>query len=82
VKSGSYVIQVGSHPTEGEAESQVRSLLAKRVSAEILPPFKDKQGEWHRVVISGFKSKHDAEKAASGLKGKGSIVSYFVWRLP
>jgi cell division protein FtsN len=81
-KSGTYVIQVGSHPTQAEAESQLRSLKSHRVSAEILPPFRDKQGEWHRVVIGGFKSKRDAEKEATGLKGKGSIVSYFVWRLP
>jgi hypothetical protein len=81
-RSGTYVIQVGSHPTEGEAESQVRSLKSRKVSAEILPPFRDKQGEWHRVVIGGFKSKRDAEKEATGLKGRGSIVSYFVWRLP
>lgn len=81
-RSGSFVIQVGSHPTQGEAEAQVRSLKAKKVSAEILPPFKDRQGEWHRVVISGFKAKRDAEKEASALKSRGSIVSYFVWRLP
>jgi cell division protein FtsN len=81
-RSGTYVIQVGSHPTQGEAESQVRALRASKVHAEILPAFKDKQGEWHRVVIAGFKTKREAEKEASGLKGKGSIVSYFVWRLP
>jgi len=80
--SGSFVIQVGSHPTRNEAESQVRQLKARRISAEILPPFKDKQGEWHRVVIGSYKNKRDADKEASGLKGKGSIVSFFVWRLP
>ncbi|MGZ3651829.1 MAG: SPOR domain-containing protein [Bdellovibrionota bacterium] len=81
-RSGSYVIQVGSHPTIGEAEGQVRSLKARHVSAEILPPFKDKQGEWHRVVLSGFKNKREAEKEAAALKGKGSIMSFFIWRLP
>jgi cell division protein FtsN len=82
VVAGSYVIQVGSHPTRSEAESQVRQLRARRVSAEILPPFKDRQGEWHRVVIGSYKNKRDADKEAAGLKGKGSIVSFFVWRLP
>lgn len=81
-RSGSYVIQVGSHPTDNEANGQVRSLKSRHVSAEILPPFKDKQGEWHRVVISGFKSKKEAEKEATALKAKGSIASYFIWRLP
>jgi cell division protein FtsN len=80
--SGAYVIQVGSHPTRNEAEGQVRQLKSHQVSAEILPAFKDKQGEWHRVVIGSFKSKHDAEKEAAGLKGRGAILSYFVWRLP
>jgi cell division septation protein DedD len=82
IRSGTYVIQVGSHPTRSEAESQVRSLRARKVPAEILPPFKDRQGEWHRVVIGGFKTKRDAEKEAGGLKSKGSILSFFVWRLP
>lgn len=82
VVSGTYVIQVGSHPTRAEAESQVRQLKARRISAEILPPFKDRQGEWHRVVIGSYKNKREADKEASGLKGKGSIVSFFVWRLP
>jgi|GEM_PF-5116516 len=79
---GTYVIQVGSHPTRAEADSQVRQLKSRRVSAEILPPFKDRQGEWHRVVIGSYKNKRDADKEAAGLKGKGSIVSFFVWRLP
>jgi cell division protein FtsN len=81
-KSGSYVIQVGSHPTISEAEGQLHTLESRSVKAEILPPFKDKQGEWHRVVIGGFKTKREAEKEASGLKNQGSIASYFVWRLP
>lgn len=82
VKSGSYVIQVGSHPTRSEAESQIRSLAAKKISATALAPFKDKQGEWHRVVIGSYKAKRDAEREANQLKAKGAILSYFVWRLP
>jgi cell division protein FtsN len=81
-RSGSYVIQVGSHPTENEANAQVRSLQGHHVAAEILAPFKDKQGEWHRVVISGFRSKKEADKEAVALKVHGSIASYFIWRLP
>jgi cell division protein FtsN len=80
--SGTYVIQVGSHPTRAEAETQVRQLKGRRITAEILPPFKDKQGEWHRVVVGSYKNKRDADKEAASLKGKGSIVSFFVWRLP
>ncbi len=80
--SGSYVIQVGSHPTRAEAESQVRQLKNKNIQAEILTPFKDRQGEWHRVVLGSYKTKRDAEKEASALKGKGMILSFFVWRLP
>ena len=81
-KSGSYVIQVGSHSSRGEAEAQMKSLHGRRVLAEILAPYKDKQGEWHRVVIGGFKTKRDAEREATTLKSKGAILSYFVWRLP
>lgn len=81
-RSGIYVIQVGSHPTRGEAESQVRNLKSKRLEAEILAPFKDRQGEWHRVVLGSYKTKRDAEKDAKVYKSKGTIISYFVWRLP
>lgn len=80
--SGTYVIQVGSHPTKAEADSQVRQLKARKVNAEILQPFKDKQGEWHRVVVGSFKNKREADREASSLKAKGSIGSFFVWRLP
>lgn len=82
VKAGSYVIQVGSHPTRSEAENQVRLLKAKRLDAEILAPFKDRQGEWHRVVLGSYKTKREAEREAKNLKAKGAIVSFFVWRLP
>lgn len=81
-KPGTYVIQVGSHPTRSEAESQIRKLQTKNVKAEILAPFKDRQGEWHRVVLSGYKSKREAEREASQLKSKGAFSSFFVWRLP
>lgn len=81
-KSGTYVIQVGSHPTRGEAESQIRSLAAKKIEASVLSPFKDRQGEWHRVVIGSYKTKRDAERDANQWKAKGAILSYFVWRLP
>lgn len=82
VKSGFYVIQVGSHPTRSEAEAQVRQLAGKKVSAEILSPFKDRQGEWHRVVVGSFKTKREAEREAAQLKGRRAILSFFVWRLP
>jgi cell division protein FtsN len=81
-KSGTYVIQVGSHPTRAEAESQIRKLQSKEVKADVLAPFKDRQGEWHRVVLSGYKSKREAEREASQLKSKGAFSSFFVWRLP
>jgi cell division protein FtsN len=82
VKSGFYVIQVGSHPTRSEAEAQVRQLIGKKVSAEILAPFKDRQGDWHRVVVGSFKTKREAEREAAQLKGRRAILSFFVWRLP
>jgi cell division protein FtsN len=82
IKSGTYVIQVGSHPTRREAESQVRQLKAKNIDAQILAPFKDRQGEWHRVVVGSFKNRREAEKEAGRLKAHKAIMSYFVWRLP
>jgi cell division protein FtsN len=81
-KSGTYVIQVGSHPTRSEADAQVRQLKGRGVSPDVLPPFKDKQGEWHRVIVGSFKSKREADREAAQLKAKGVIISFFVWRLP
>lgn len=78
---GSFVIQVGSHPTKREAEEQVRSLKGGSIDAQILPAFKDKQGEWFRVVISGYKNKNEAEKDGKQLKNKGLIRSYFVRKM-
>ncbi len=82
VASGTFVIQVGSHPTRSEAESQVRQLKGKKVQAQILSPFKDRQGEWHRVVVGSYKNKREAEKEAKAMKSRGAVISYFVWRLP
>ncbi|HEY8280051.1 MAG TPA: SPOR domain-containing protein [Bdellovibrionota bacterium] len=82
IRGGSYVIQVGSHPTRSEAESQVRQLKARKVQAEILSPYRDGHGEWHRVVIGSFKNKREAEREAGALKSRGSVISFFVWRLP
>jgi cell division septation protein DedD len=82
VRPGTFVIQVGSHPTRAEAETQLRALKARKVAAEILTPFKDRQGEWHRVVIPGFKAKKEAEKEATALRSSGAVSSFFVWRLP
>ena len=80
IPSGNYVIQVGSHPSRSEAESQLAELKAKKVSAQILDPFKDKQGSWHRVVLASYKSKAEAEKEAKNLRAKKMISNYFVWR--
>lgn len=82
VRSGDFVIQVGSHPSRAEADSQVKALKAKKVNADVLAPFKDRQGEWHRVVVGSFKNKRDAEKEANRLKSKGAIVSFYVRRMP
>ncbi|MGE3262786.1 MAG: SPOR domain-containing protein [Bacteriovoracia bacterium] len=82
IPSGTYVIQVGSHPTRSEAEAQARQLSAKKVKAEILAPVKDRQGEWHRVVVGSYKTKRDAEREANALKARRAIISFFVWRLP
>ena len=82
IKAGSWLIQVGSHPTLKEAEGQLKLLQSKKVNAQILPPYKDAHGEWNRVVIGEFKNKHDADREAAHLKSKGAFISYFVWRLP
>lgn len=75
---GDYVIQVGSYPTKRDAERQVDALKHKKLMAMILPPFKDRQGEWYRVVLGSYKNRNSAEKAAQLLKAKGDIRSYFV----
>ncbi len=81
VKAGDYVIQVGSYPTKRDAERQVNALRQKKLSASILPPFKDRQGEWYRVVLGNYKNRNSAEKDAKGLKSSGQIRSYFVKKL-
>lgn len=78
VSKGDYLIQVGSYPTKRDAEQQVNALKQKKVTATILPPFKDRQGEWYRVVIGSYKTRVSAEKEAKSLKAKGHIRSYFV----
>ena len=35
-----------------------------------------------RVVVGSYKTKKEADREAGSLKGRGSIASYFVWRLP
>ncbi|MCO5141510.1 MAG: SPOR domain-containing protein [Oligoflexia bacterium] len=81
-RSGQYVVQVGSHPTKVDAQRQVNSLAKKGIQAELLPPFKDRQGQWHRVIVGTYSQKSEADRVARQLKQKGSITSFFVWRHP
>ncbi|NUM88546.1 MAG: SPOR domain-containing protein [Bdellovibrionales bacterium] len=81
VKPGSYVIQVGSYPTKRDADQMLASLRKKGVEALILPPFKDQQGEWYRVVVGSYSSRGGAEKDAKQMQGKGLVRSFFVKRI-
>lgn len=80
-KAGAFVIQVGSHPTKKDAEQQRQRLLEHKLDAVILPPVKDKQGEWYRVTIGSYSNRNSAEKDAKMYKDKDFFKSYFIRKL-
>lgn len=81
VKPGSFVIQVGSYPSKRDADQMSSSLKKKGLDPVILPPFKDQQGEWYRVVVGSYQTRILAEKEAKQMQGKDLIHSFFVKRI-
>lgn len=80
-RGGAFVIQVGSHPVLKDAERQLARLKARKLDAHILPATRDRQGEWHRVVVGSYSNKNDAEKEAKVYKDRGIIGNFFVRKL-
>lgn len=80
-QNGAFTIQVGSYPTKADAEAQLKHLKEEKLSAMMLAPVSEHNGEWFRVTVGNYGTKLEAERAAKQIQAKGQIKSYFVRKL-
>lgn len=66
-----YILQVGSFPTNADADRLRAQLILLGLDARI-ETVEIRKGEvWHRVVVGPFKAQADLNKAKSGLVAEG-----------
>jgi cell division protein FtsN len=81
VASGKYTLQVGSHHTQAEADSQVKELKAQGFDAFMLEADLGEKGVWYRVGIGIFKTKEMAEKTAMQWKRTKKLPPFIIQKL-
>jgi len=85
--AGKFTIQIGSFPTEAEAEKLTSELIKKGLSAfYITAKVADKKDEsivktWYRVNIGLFESAKEAEESKNDLISSKSITNGFVQKI-
>ncbi len=81
VASGKYTLQVGSHRTIEEANSQVKELRGKGFDAFYLGVEIPGKGTWYRVGIGMYPSKEMADTSANNLKKTKEMPAFIVQKL-
>ena len=76
--SGKYTLQVGSYPTEEEAQKIASQFWAHQLESQVRAADVQGVGKRFRVLVGGFPTKRQAEHIADGYKTKGWIESYIV----
>lgn len=80
--SGKYTLQVGSHPSLGEAQTQMTNLEALGLQPYLRSVELKGKGVWHRIFIGGYSSKEEADKAGRQYKATKRISSFIVANRP
>lgn len=80
-RSGSFTVQVGSYPTRGDAEQQLKRLKENRLDAMMLAPVSERDGNWFRVTVGSFSTKAEAERSGKQWQSKGQIKNFFVRKM-
>jgi len=73
-----YTLQVGSYPSENEAQEQVDSLRAHGLKPFLRSAQVKGLGTRFRLFVGGFDSREDAEKAGHAYQAQHVIHSYLV----
>ncbi len=79
---GRYSLQVGSFPTQADANKITDQLKAAGLSAQEKPVEIAGKGKWHRVYLGGFATKAEAEKAGQDYSAKKAISKFIVVETP
>lgn len=73
-----YSLQVGSHPTEDDANAQIQAIAVYGVKPRLEVADLKKKGKWYRVMIGSYVTQEEAETSASRLKAQNVIDHYVV----
>jgi cell division septation protein DedD len=76
--SGNFSVQVGSFPSQREAQHAANALNAKHVPTFIQSAELKGKGKWFRVFTGRFASRADAEKAGESFRAKRVVDSFVV----
>ncbi|MBN1626215.1 MAG: SPOR domain-containing protein, partial [Deltaproteobacteria bacterium] len=76
-----YTIQVSSSREAEGADKHVAALKAHGLNAVSSYEAVEGKGMWYRVYVGRFRTKHEAETVASGMKAEGIISGYWIKEL-
>lgn len=79
---GKFTLQVGSYPSEADAQKKIEGLEAKGLKPFLRSVEISGKGSWYRVYIGGFASKLTAEAEGTDLQSQHKIDSFIVANLP
>lgn len=77
-----FTLQVGSYPTDVEAQTQMGVLEAKGLQPFLKSVKLGEKGNWYRVYVGEYPTKEEAEKAGADFKGKEVFPSFIVAKYP
>lgn len=75
---GKFTIQVGSYPSNAEAQERISKLSSGDVEARAVRVEIPKRGTWYRVQLGRFHSREEATRFGSQLRSKGAIQDFVV----
>jgi cell division protein FtsN len=76
--SGGFAIQVGSFPSESEAQTAKDEFDSQGQSSVLRPVDLGSKGRWFRVLVGNYPTPLAAQKAGNQLKAEGKISSFVV----
>ncbi len=81
-RAGRYTLQVGSYPSENEANDRKLAVQGTGLDVTVQPVDLGKKGKWYRVYLGAFSSAEEADKTGKVLQAKKSVDTFIVATKP
>ena len=78
---GQFAVQVGSYPSQREAQHYANTLKAKHLATSIQSAEVKGKGKWYRVFAGRFATRAEAESAGDTYKAKHLIDSFVIAKI-